>query len=135
MTAVVSGNISYLPPGGTRIKFTKVFADAAALGPESSHLNGLVTQIESLRKPGLGMSVTNQIATHVPDSATGQGWRLCVYIKLANGVIIKVCIEHADPDADVNALYTGLVAQGIRGPLGELPDSFVKANFESVLYK
>lgn len=125
---MVTLNVSWTPKQGSKIGFQKFnFFDQA-----SADL--VLGNIQALRKAGSGYAGTAALATYAPTADTGAGWRVCLVIKSAAGLIFRLCIEHANPGADYNALYTTLAGHGLCDQNGSPASELVDVQMKQVVY-
>lgn len=109
---MASANITWIPKEGTKIPFTKVFAqnDAALIA--------IANRLNSLRPADAGYSLSARVGAFDPESTPGFGWRVCLHFSVA-GRVFKVCIEHVDAgNTNPNTLAGQLVAAGLQSEEG-----------------
>lgn len=125
---MASANMSFLPKSHVRIPFIKIF------GADDAALTQLAQNIQSLRKPGSGFSLTRALQTGGgPPSGQGQGWRLCLWFITAGGIIVKICFEHVKENVDVAALAASCIAN-VQSPDGAALTALVRDEMTSQIY-
>jgi len=125
-----SYNIGFLPKIDVRIPFQKIWANSDA------EANAMAGKIQSLRKAGTGYSVTKNLRHTGDTTPPDQGafyYRLCFKFTTPSGVIVTICLEHADLNVNVFTI-ANLLQANCTSESGETFDKLITIHATSVTY-
>ncbi len=128
MAAQNGYTLGYLPKMNTKVPFAKIWSDS------DDDAKKQAGNLVALRVVGTQWSLSKGIWTNPAGVIqAGNGLSLTLEFRLANGVIIKITIQRAKPNADVNALAQAAIAH-CTGPNGEALVELVRAQFNKQVY-